>query len=172
MAINDTVEIIYDSVDSIELSTYPSYTDLSGNRIICSTNNTQHSNDSNLISVQFGVSNKRLPLQYTFTHNPIISWYRSDTNDYISSSVDLTKLILGSSKAALTPVAFMYRDLATPDVTVSKNGISLVYGQDWTFTSVPSVTDWSYRIVLHQLITQALQPYDVINIEYTSILNT
>lgn len=172
LAINDTIEIIYDSLDSIELSTYPSYIDLSGNTVICSTNSTQHSTDTNVISVPFGTSNKIFPLQYTFNHNPIISWYRSDNDSYISSSVDLTKLVLGVSKTALTPVASMYRSLAIPDVIVSKNGISLVYGQDWKFTSVPSTTFWSYRVVLNQIITQALQPYDVITIEYTSVLNT
>ena len=172
LAINDTIEIIYDSLDTTELLTYPAYTDLTGNLVVCSTNNTQHSNDSNIISVSFGVSNKIFPLQYVFNHNPIISWYRNDTNDYISSSVDLTKIISGTSKTALTPVAFMYRDLAVPDVIVAKNGIQLTYGQDWKFTSVPSTINWSYRVVLNQLITQSLQPYDVISIEYTSILGT
>jgi hypothetical protein len=172
LAINDVVEIVYDSLDSTELPTYPSYTDLSGNFIVCSTNTVQHSNDSNAISIPFGTSNKIFPLQFTFQHNPIISWYRSDNDIYISSSTDLTKLVLGTAKVALTPVSSMYRDLATPDVMVSKNGIGLVYGQDWKFTSVPSVSNWSYRVVLNQLVTQALQPYDVINIEYTSILGT
>lgn len=172
LAINDTIEIVYDSLDLTQLPTYPSYTNLTGELVICSTNNTQHSNDINTISVPFGVSNKAFPLQYTFEHNPIISWYRSDNDIYISSSTDLTKLVLGTAKVALTPVSSMYRDLATPDVMVSKNGIGLVYGQDWKFTSVPSVSNWSYRVVLNQLVTQALQPYDVINIEYTSILGT
>ena len=66
----------------------------------------------------------------------------------------------------------MYRDLAIPNVIVSVNGITLSYDTDWKFVSVPSTTNYSYRVVLRQPASQALQPYDIVSIQYTSILNS
>lgn len=172
LSIGDIIEIIYDTFDESVLPTYPSYINSSGSNTICTTTNTQHSMDTNVIPSGFGVSNKAFLAEYTFTHNPIVSWYRYDTSAFISTSVDLTMLVNGTPKIAATPIATMYRDLAMPDVKVYKNGNMLTYAQDWYFTSVPSITNWSYRVVLAQTITQALQAYDVIGIQYTSVLES
>ncbi len=172
LSLGDTIEIIYDTFDETTLPTYPSYVNLSNITVICDTTNTQHSTDTYTIPTNFGASNKAFLSNYIFTHNPIISWYRYDTSAFISTSVDLTMLVDGTPKIATTPIATMYRDLAMPDVEVYRNGILLTYAQDWYFNSVPTTTTWSYRVVLSQLITQALQPYDTIVLKYNSIIGT
>ena len=168
----DTITIHYQATDTITIPRYPSYVDGSGSLIICTTSNTQNSTDTNVVPSTFNNSNKTLLVEFPFVHNPIISWYRVDTAEFINTCVDLTKITTGVTKLAIAPIPKMYRDLAIPNVIVSVNGITLSYDTDWKFVSVPSTTNYSYRVVLRQPASQALQPYDIVSIQYTSILNS
>ena len=163
---SDVIEIIYDTLDTVEMPTFPSYIDPILGLVECTTLNTQNSTDIHTIPL-LGI-NKNLLLDFPFTHNPIISWYRFDTAEFINTSVDIPR----SVSAAKTPIALLYRDLAVPNVKVYHNGILLAYQKDWKFTAIPSSINYSYRIVLRQNISQALTPYDTITIEYVSILNS
>ena len=76
---------------------------------------------------------------------------------------------------AHSPLPLLHRDTAYPDVVVVWNSTAdsqahtLIYGTDWHFTSVPSPTSFSYRIVIHQKIVQYLLPTDTVVISYNSI---
>ena len=167
----DTIEIIYSTTDTISLPKYPSYIDpVTKSLVVCDTTTTQVSIDTNTISALWNNTNKMVLTEFTFENNPIISWYRNDTGEFINTCVDLTRITMGITKIANSPIPKLYRDIAIPDVTVSVNGTILRYNTDWKLTSVPSQSDYSYRVVLRPDAAQMLQPYDIVSIEYNSIV--
>jgi len=166
--VNDVIEVIYNTLDTVKLPTSPAYQDPNNinNFVVCDTVNTKTSVDTIAVPYNFNNSNKQLLLEYGFIYTPVISWYRSDTSMFINTSIDLPV-----SNIAKTPIPILYKDVAVPDVIVSVNSTNLVYNRDWKFTSIPSATSFAYRVVLKQNITQNIQPNDSISITYTSLNN-
>jgi phage tail P2-like protein len=156
LAQDDTISVEYFTVDGVQLPTYPA-DPLTGLPF-----STTPATDSFVIPLGFSVIDKENIYEHTFEHNPIISWYRGDTGDFISVSVSTTP-------TAIAPSPKLYRELAQPNVTVRKNGIDVAYGTYWDFAAVPN-TPVSYRVRFLQSFLHALQPNDSITISYTALV--
>jgi len=150
---DDTIEIIYQALGEVKAITYPA----NAAGIPYDSLNTIEETKQIQIPLGFTKTDKLQLMPVQFDYDPIISWYRRDTGDFINTSVSTPGLLL-------TPIPYMYKELAIPNIHILKNGIELEYGTYWKFKS--TANSIMYEIVLKQNLTASLEPNDVLHITY------
>lgn len=154
ISLNDTFSIKYYTLDGLTLPVVP--TDPDTGIVYDSGNTTTYTQTVNINSTP----NTEVLYEIALTHNAVVSWYRSDTSQYISTSVD--------KGLNTVPIPEMYKDLAVPTTQVRRNSILLPYGSLWDFIAIPGTQ--SYRIRLSEQVTQALQIGDTLTVSYVGLL--
>jgi hypothetical protein len=154
---SDLIEVYYWTMNGTPIITTPGYYD-SGNFVPFTSANSEIVNEEHQVS---SVSTEQL-YNVNFNYKPVVLWFNNTDASYISSSFTLTSNQYPAE-------ALIYRDVSIPNISVFKNGILLVYKNDWLFKNVSG--SLSYSIELSQAITSTLVDSDVISIEYMRFLN-
>ena len=157
VTINDTIEVLYQALDNVEFVDYP---ENPITHVPYDGSNTEAAVQIFNVPLLFNNVSKVSLLTIPFEYEPVISWNRSDTADFINVSVNVTGILL-------TPIPKMYKELAVPNVQIFRNATELVFGIDWKF--IATINTIMYAIVLNQKIVSILSPSDVITINYTKL---